>query len=258
MRRRTKRSRHEDLTDLASQLEAVRGQPATLIVWVAVAGAITRLALAASLTAATSHLSAQPSIKVRDSIVLQESGDDYLVLPPPSCPDGSGGYLVADAGPPGVFHYSGNGRLMRRYGRAGEGAGEGMDANVTLPWGDDTSWSCLSLRLPSGVERDRPGEGCVDSPREPDEDGARAPGAGVRPRAGDARCGGRLGGGGSPIVFVNEQSLGSERLTRLLRRHRIAAVPHGFQIELSAFDSFTAARVPTVHQGGAGQRASSP
>ncbi len=41
----------------------------------------------------------------------------------------------------------------------------------------------------------------------------------------------RLGGGGSPIVFVNERakSLGSEQLTRLLRKHRIAAVPHGFR-----------------------------
>ena len=41
----------------------------------------------------------------------------------------------------------------------------------------------------------------------------------------------RLGGGERPVVFVNERgkSLGSERLTRLLRRHRIAAVPHGFR-----------------------------
>ena len=39
----------------------------------------------------------------------------------------------------------------------------------------------------------------------------------------------RLGGGQSPIVFVNErgQSLGSERLIRLLKGHRIATVPHG-------------------------------
>ena len=41
----------------------------------------------------------------------------------------------------------------------------------------------------------------------------------------------RLAGGENPIVFVNERgkSLGSERLTRLLKRHRIAAVPHGFR-----------------------------
>ena len=40
----------------------------------------------------------------------------------------------------------------------------------------------------------------------------------------------KLGGTVSPIVFVNERgkSLGGERLTRLLRRHGIAAVPHGF------------------------------
>ena len=41
----------------------------------------------------------------------------------------------------------------------------------------------------------------------------------------------RLAGGENPIVFVKERgkSLGSERLTRLLKRHRIAAVPHGFR-----------------------------
>ena len=41
----------------------------------------------------------------------------------------------------------------------------------------------------------------------------------------------RLGGGESSIVFVTErrESLGGERLTRLLKRHRIAAVPHGFR-----------------------------
>ena len=41
----------------------------------------------------------------------------------------------------------------------------------------------------------------------------------------------RLGGGESPIVFVTErgQSLGGERLTRLLKRHWIAAVPDEFR-----------------------------
>ena len=64
------------IADFASQPEAVRGQPATLVVGGVVAGVIARLALfaAASLAAATSHLAAQPSITVRDSIVLQESG----------------------------------------------------------------------------------------------------------------------------------------------------------------------------------------
>ena len=41
----------------------------------------------------------------------------------------------------------------------------------------------------------------------------------------------RLGDGKSPIVFVSERgkSLGGERMCRLLERHRIAAVPHGFR-----------------------------
>ena len=40
-----------------------------------------------------------------------------------------------------------------------------------------------------------------------------------------------MGDGESPIVFVNERgkSLGGERLTLLLTRHRIAAVTHGFR-----------------------------
>ena len=43
--------------------------------------------------AATAHLSAQPTVTVVDSIVLEESGDDYLALPAPVIPDGAGGYL---------------------------------------------------------------------------------------------------------------------------------------------------------------------
>ena len=41
----------------------------------------------------------------------------------------------------------------------------------------------------------------------------------------------RLVGGGSTIVFVSERgkSLRAERLGRLLKRHRIAVVPHGFR-----------------------------
>ena len=41
----------------------------------------------------------------------------------------------------------------------------------------------------------------------------------------------RLGGGEGSIMFVTErgESLGGERLTRLLKRYRIAAVPHGFR-----------------------------
>ena len=48
----------------------------------------------------------------------------------------------------------------------------------------------------------------------------------------------RLGDCENLIVFVNERgkSLGSERLIRLLRRHRIAAVPHGFR---SSFRDWT-------------------
>ena len=41
----------------------------------------------------------------------------------------------------------------------------------------------------------------------------------------------KLGGGENPVVFVNERGrpLDGKRLNRLLRKHRIAAVPHGFR-----------------------------
>lgn len=112
----------------------------------------TAMIAAAFLAAATtSPLSSQPSITVRDSIVLRESGDDYLVLPSPVVPDGSGGYLVADHGQAGVFHYSGSGMLVRRYGSEGEGPGEWKEAGVALPWGDEhimvLSWSPSAIHL---------------------------------------------------------------------------------------------------------------
>lgn len=101
--------------------------------------------------ATSSHLSAQPAISVLDSIVLQESGDDYLVVPSPVVPDGSGGYLVADHGQAGVFHYLGDGSLRRRYGREGEGPGEWKEAQIALPWGDRQvmvlSWSPYAIHL---------------------------------------------------------------------------------------------------------------
>ena len=129
------------ITHLASHPPEARRQAAT-----------TRLALAAAaFIAATSHLSAQASITVRDSIVLQESGDDYLVLPGRLVPDESGGYLVADHGQAGVFHYSHNGSLMRRYGREGEGPGEWKEADVALPWGNEhvmvLSWRPYAIQL---------------------------------------------------------------------------------------------------------------
>ena len=41
----------------------------------------------------------------------------------------------------------------------------------------------------------------------------------------------KLGGGGSPIVFVGKRGreVGGEQMGRLLRKHGIAAVPHGFR-----------------------------
>ena len=45
--------------------------------------------------AAAAHLSAQPTATVVDSIVLEESGDDYLALPAPVIPDGTDGPPVS-------------------------------------------------------------------------------------------------------------------------------------------------------------------
>ena len=60
--------------------------------------------LAALTPAPASYLSTQPTITVLDSIVLEESGDNYLVLPAPVTPDGTGGYLIADFDQPRVLH----------------------------------------------------------------------------------------------------------------------------------------------------------
>ena len=100
--------------------------------------------------AAAAHLFAQPTATVVDSIVLEESGDDYLALPAPVIPDGTGGYLIADFHEPRALHYDREGRLIQRYGRRGEGPGEMMEAQVALPWGDDEvlvfSWNPLAAQ----------------------------------------------------------------------------------------------------------------
>ena len=96
-------------------------------------------------------LTAQPTVVVRDSIVLEESAEDYLALPGAVAPDGVGGYLVTDFGQPRVFHYFGDGRLMQRYGREGDGPGEFRAASLTLTRGDEhvlvLSWQPFAAQL---------------------------------------------------------------------------------------------------------------
>lgn len=82
-------------------------------------------------------LFAQPTVEVRDSIILEESADDYLVYPGSVVPDGAGGYLVTDFRQPRVFQYSSEGRLSVRYGAGGEGPGEWEEAQTALPHGAD-------------------------------------------------------------------------------------------------------------------------
>ena len=116
--------------------------------------------LAALTLAPASHLSAQPTITVLDSIVLEESGDNYLVLPAPVTPDGTGGYLIADYDQPRVLHYDREGRLIQRYGREGEGPGEWKEAWIALPWGDDQvivfSWDPPAAHAFRRDDRTRP------------------------------------------------------------------------------------------------------
>ncbi len=114
----------------------------------------THLARAAAVFAAcasASQLAAQPVLTVRDSIVLQESAAEFVALPAAVVPDGSGGYLVADHEQAAVFHYAADGRLLRRYGREGEGPGEWKEADVALPWGERQvmvlSWSPPAIQL---------------------------------------------------------------------------------------------------------------
>ncbi len=85
----------------------------------------------------TASLFAQPAVEARDSIVLEESSDDYLVYPGSIVPDGTAGYLVTDFRQPRVFLYSAEGRLVMRYGAGGEGPGEWEEAQIALPHGAD-------------------------------------------------------------------------------------------------------------------------
>ena len=106
-------------------------------VWLSAASLTPAGSLAAAPLAPAAPLSPQATVTVVDSVVLQESGDDYLVLPAPVIPDGTGGYLIADHDEPRVLHYDREGRLIQRYGRRGEGPGEMIEALAGIPWGDD-------------------------------------------------------------------------------------------------------------------------
>ena len=138
------------------------------------------LALASLLSVPMSGLSAQPTVAVRDSVVFEESSDDYLVYPGSVVPDGAGGYLVTDYRQPRVFHYSAEGPLIRSYGARGQGPGEWEEAQIALPHGSDhvlvLSWKPFAVQRfnrQSGrfVER-FPLRGYVESAAvEEDEDG---------------------------------------------------------------------------------------
>ncbi len=108
------------------------------------------LVLAGLLSAPMSGLSAQPALEVRDSVVLEESSEDYLVYPGSVVPDGTGGYLVTDYRQPRVFHYSAEGRLIRSYGARGQGPGEWEEAQIALPHGSDhvlvLSWKPFAVQ----------------------------------------------------------------------------------------------------------------
>ena len=97
-----------------------------------------------------SSLFAQPVVEVRDSIVLVESSDDFLVYPGSLLPDGAGGYLVTDYRQPHAFQYSSEGRLIMRYGAGGRGPGEWEEAQVALPQGTDhvlvLSWQPFAVQ----------------------------------------------------------------------------------------------------------------
>lgn len=94
-----------------------------------------RLALAILLWIPISGVRAQPTLEVRDSVVFEESSDNYLVYPGSVVPDGTGGFLVTDYRQPRVFHYSAEGVLIRGYGERGQGPGEWEEAQIALPHG---------------------------------------------------------------------------------------------------------------------------
>ena len=108
------------------------------------------LAVAVLLSTPIPGLAAQPTVEVRDSVVLEESSDDYLVYPGSVAPDRTGGYLVTDYRQPRVFHYSAEGRLIRSYGKRGQGPGEWEEAQIALPHGGNhvlvLSWKPFAVQ----------------------------------------------------------------------------------------------------------------
>ena len=82
------------------------------------------------------------------------------------------------------------------------------------------------------MERDRPGGARLDGAREPDEGRPRAPGAALRAGAGDSRRGpeaGRRRRESDRVRRKRGRAMGGEQMGRLLGKHRITAVPHGFR-----------------------------
>lgn len=81
-------------------------------------------------------LMAQPRLVLRDSIVLEQTGESYIAQPLRVTPD-DGGYLVVDGQQAQVFRFDPTGKLVQRYGRKGEGPGEFREAAVALPYGPE-------------------------------------------------------------------------------------------------------------------------
>ena len=114
-----------------------------------------------------------------------------------------------------------------REGAGGEG-GQGGRAGVRV----HGAHGGAGRRGPrGGMERDRPGGACLDGPREPDEEPARAPGAAVRAGAGDSRRGAEAGWRreSDRVRRQARQSDGRRADGPATQEARIVAVPHGFR-----------------------------
>ena len=106
--------------------------------------------------------------------------------------------------------------------------------------------------LRGSVERDRPGGGCVDGPREPDENRAAAPSAALWPGVGDSRrrTEPEQRRESDRVHQRAREVAGRERMRRLLVRHRIAAVPHGVPVKFPGLGSREDGTSPGGGRGG--------
>ncbi|MXX71252.1 MAG: hypothetical protein F4X15_09135 [Gemmatimonadetes bacterium] len=65
-----------------------------------------------------------PALLYQDSVILQETGEDFVAAPTGMLPGPDESFLIPDLFANRVFHFDVNGELVRAFGRQGQGPGE--------------------------------------------------------------------------------------------------------------------------------------